>query len=178
MTLQMLNKFNTKTNAVLVFVFFFFFIAIPKATLAQDKTYTVVLDAGHGGHDPGKVGYKKYKEKEIALNIVLEIGKILEQSENINVIYTRKTDVFVDLWERGEIANKADANLFVSIHCNAHTSQAYGAETWVLGIHANKKNLEVAKKENEVVLLEENYKENYKGLTQTLQNHLSGLPCC
>ncbi|MFK5879264.1 MAG: N-acetylmuramoyl-L-alanine amidase [Flavobacteriaceae bacterium] len=175
MTLQMLNKFNTKTNVVLVFVFFFFFIAIPYSSFAQDKTFTVVLDAGHGGHDPGKVGYKKYKEKEIALNIVLEIGEILEQSENINVIYTRKTDVFVDLWERGAIANKTDADLFVSIHCNAHTSQAYGAETWVLGIHANKQNLEVAKKENEVVLLEENYKENYKGFDPNSPESLIGI---
>lgn len=175
MTLQMFNKFNTKTNTLLVFVFFFFFIAIPQTSFAQDKTFTVVLDAGHGGHDPGKVAYKKYKEKDIALNIVLEIGKILEQSENVNVIYTRKTDVFVDLWERGEIANKADADLFVSIHCNAHTSQAYGAETWVLGLHANKQNLEVAKKENEVVLLEENYKENYKGFDPNSPESLIGI---
>jgi len=175
MTLQMLNKFNTKTNAILVFVFFFFFIAIPFSTFAQNKTFTVVLDAGHGGHDPGKVAYKKYKEKEIALNIVLEVGKILEKSEHINVIYTRKTDVFVDLWERGEIANRADADLFVSIHCNAHTSQASGTETWVLGLHANKKNLEVAKKENAVVLLEENYKENYKGFDPNSPESLIGI---
>lgn len=171
----MLNKFNTKTNTVLVFVFFFFFIAIPLSVVAQNKTFTVVLDAGHGGHDPGNIGYKKYKEKEISLNIILEVGNILEQSENINVIYTRKTDVFVDLWERGEIANKADADLFVSIHCNAHNSQAYGAETWVLGLHANKQNLEVAKKENEVVLLEENYKENYKGFDPNSPESLIGI---
>ena len=175
MTLQMFNKFNTKTNAVLVFVFFFFFIATPNSIFAQDKTFTVVLDAGHGGHDPGNIGYKKYKEKVIALNIILEVGKILEQSENINVIYTRKTDVFVDLWERGEIANKADADLFVSVHCNAHSSRAYGAETWVLGLHANKQNLEVAKKENEVVLLEENYKENYKGFDPNSPESLIGI---
>lgn len=171
----MLNKFNLKTNAVMVFVFFFFFITIPFSIVAQNKTYTVVLDAGHGGHDPGNIGYKKYKEKEISLNIILEVGKILEQSENINVIYTRKTDVFVDLWERGEIANRADADLFVSVHCNAHNSQAYGAETWVLGLHANKKNLEVAKKENEVVLLEANYKENYKGFDPNSPESLIGI---
>jgi N-acetylmuramoyl-L-alanine amidase len=120
------------------------------------------LDAGHGGHDPGNIGYKKYIEKDIALKIVLEVGNILESNKNINVIYTRKTDVFVDLWERGNIANKADADLFVSIHCNAHHTNAYGAENWALG-PTNKKNLEIAKKENEVILLEENYKENYKG---------------
>ncbi|PCI11008.1 MAG: N-acetylmuramoyl-L-alanine amidase [Flavobacteriaceae bacterium] len=170
-----MNKFNTKTNAALVFVFFFFLIARSPTAFAQNKTFTVVLDAGHGGHDPGKIGYKKYKEKEIALNIVLEIGKILEKSENVNVIYTRKTDVFVDLWERGAIANRADADLFVSIHCNAHSSQAYGTETWVLGLHANKQNLEVAKKENEVVLLEENYKENYKGFDPNSPESLIGI---
>ncbi len=158
----MLHKFNTKTKAIPVFVFFFFFILINFQVNAQNKTFTVVLDAGHGGHDPGNIGYKKYIEKDIALKIVLEVGKLLEASENINVIYTRKTDVFVDLWERGNIANNADADLFVSVHCNGHASQAYGAENFALG-PTNKQNLEIAKKENEVVLLEENYEENYKG---------------
>jgi N-acetylmuramoyl-L-alanine amidase len=171
----MFHKFNTKTNAILVFVFIFFFIPINFKGIAQNKTFTVVLDAGHGGHDPGNIGYKKYIEKDIALNIILEVGKILEGNENVNVIYTRKTDVFVDLWVRGEIANKADADLFVSVHCNAHNSQAYGAETWVLGLHANKQNLEVAKKENEVVLLEENYQENYKGYDPNSPESLIGL---
>ncbi len=175
MTLQMFDKINTKTNAVLVFVFFFLFITNNFQGFAQKKTYTVVLDAGHGGGDPGNIGFKKYKEKDIALKIILEIGKILEKHDEINVIYTRKTDVFVDLWVRGEIANKADADLFVSVHCNAHSSQAYGAETWVLGLHANKQNLEVAKKENEVVLLEENYEENYKGFDPNSPESLIGI---
>jgi N-acetylmuramoyl-L-alanine amidase len=162
MDLQMFHKFNTKTKAIHVFVLSFCFILISLTTCAQDKTFTVVLDAGHGGDDPGNIGYKKYIEKDIALKIVLEVGKSLESNENINVIYTRKTDVFVNLWERGNIANRADADLFVSIHCNSHETNAYGAENWVLG-PANKKNLEIAKKENEVILLEENYQENYKG---------------
>ena len=175
MNLLLFNKFNTKAHPVLNFVIIIFLLFSFVSLSAQNETFTVVLDAGHGGHDPGNIGYKKYKEKDIALNIVLEIGKILEESDNIDVIYTRNTDVFVDLWERGEIANKADADLFVSVHCNAHSSQAYGAETWVLGLHANKENLEVAKKENEVVLLEENYEENYKGYDPHSPESLIGL---
>ncbi|AOW20249.1 N-acetylmuramoyl-L-alanine amidase [Urechidicola croceus] len=171
----MFHKFNTKTNVIRLFVFFFFSILINLTSFAQNKTFTVVLDAGHGGHDPGKVGYKKYKEKDIALNVTLAVGKILEANDNIEVIYTRKKDVFVDLWVRGQIANKADADLFVSIHCNAHNSQAYGAETWVLGVHANKQNFEVAKKENEVVLLESNYKENYKGFDPNSPESVIGI---
>ncbi len=131
-------------------------------TSAQER-FTVVLDAGHGGHDPGKVAKNSFKEKDIALKIVLKIGAILEKNKNIKVIYTRKTDVFVDLWKRGSIANKANADLFISIHCNAHTSQAFGAETWVLGTRGNSKNFEITKSENSVILLEENYEENYKG---------------
>jgi len=142
---------------------------------AQKYTHTVVLDAGHGGKDPGKIGYRKYKEKDIALDIVLQIGKNLQKEKDIQVIYTRKKDVFVDLWERGRIANKADADLFVSVHCNAHNSQALGSETWVLGLHANKRNFEVAKTENEVILLEENYQEKYKGFNPNSPESVIGL---
>lgn len=127
----------------------------------KDK-FVVVLDAGHGGKDPGKVSHG-YNEKDIALKIVLEIGKILEKDENIKVVYTRKTDVFVELKERGKIANKADADLFVSVHCNAHDSNANGTETYVLGLHGNKRNFEVAKAENEVIYLEDDYETNYAG---------------
>ncbi|RFN58499.1 N-acetylmuramoyl-L-alanine amidase family protein [Marixanthomonas ophiurae] len=138
------------------------------------KPFVVVLDAGHGGHDSGNTG-NGYKEKNIALNIVLEVGKILEKKENIKIIYTRKTDKFIDLHERGAIANRADADLFVSIHCNAHSSQAYGTETFVLGLHANQRNLEVAKKENEVIFLEENYEENYAGYDPNSPESFIGL---
>jgi N-acetylmuramoyl-L-alanine amidase len=99
----------------------------------------------------------------------------LEKENNIKVVYTRKTDVFVDLWERGRIANKADADLFVSIHCNAHSSQASGAETWVLGLHANRQNFEVAKAENSVILLEDNYEMKYKGFDPNSPNSVIGL---
>ncbi|MCF6279897.1 MAG: N-acetylmuramoyl-L-alanine amidase [Flavobacteriaceae bacterium] len=175
MNLQMFHKFNTKTKAIQVFVLSFLFILITLTSYAQEKTYTVVLDAGHGGSDPGKEGYRKYKEKDIALKITLAVGEILSKNEDINVIYTRKTDVFVDLYKRGKIANKADADLFVSIHCNAHSSQAYGAETWVLGLHANKQNFEVAKAENSVILKEDNYKENYKGFDPNSPESVIGL---
>ena len=122
--------------------------------------FTVVLDAGHGGHDPGNLG-NGFLEKNIALNIVLEAGKALEQTQEVNVIYTRQDDSFVDLYKRGEIANKAKADLFVSVHCDSHSSNAHGAGTFVLGLHANKQNFEVAKKENSVIYLEDNYETRY-----------------
>ena len=127
---------------------------------AQQSKFKVVLDAGHGGDKPGKVGYKSIKEKNIALSIVLKTGKILSKNKNIEVIYTRTTDKHVGLMERGVIANKAKADIFVSVHCNAHSSQARGSETWVLGLHANHKNFKVAQAENAAILLEDGYKEN------------------
>lgn len=126
----------------------------------EDDVFTVVLDAGHGGHDPGNLG-NGYLEKNIALQIVLEAGKYLERERDIKVIYTRKDDTFVDLFVRGEIANKANADLFVSVHCDSHTSNAHGAGTFVLGLHANKQNFEIAKKENSVIYLEDNYESKY-----------------
>lgn len=144
---------------------------------AQSDTnqFIVVLDAGHGGKDPGKQVKNGLKEKDIALDIVLRVGKILEAHPDIKVVYTRKTDVFINLFKRGKIANEADADLFVSVHCNAHTSQASGSETYVLGIHRNETNFEVAKAENEVVFLEENYKENYKGFDPNSPESFIGL---
>ncbi len=125
----------------------------------KDK-FIVVLDAGHGGHDPGNIG-NGYLEKDIALNVVLEAGKELEKDPNIKVLYTRDDDTFVDLFKRGEIANQANADLFVSVHCNSHSSDASGAETFVLGLHANQRNFEVAKKENSVIYLEDDYAQRY-----------------
>jgi len=122
--------------------------------------FVVVLDAGHGGHDPGNLG-NGYLEKNIALAIVLKAGELLENHSDIKVVYTRKDDTFVDLFVRGEIANKANADLFVSIHCDSHSSDANGAGTFVLGLHANKQNFEIAKKENSVIYLEDNYETRY-----------------
>jgi len=132
----------------------------PNTEYDNTDPFIVVLDAGHGGHDPGNLG-NGYFEKNIALNIVLKIGKILEQDPNFKVIYTRKDDTFIDLYVRGEIANKANADLFVSVHCDSHTSNAHGAGTFVLGLHANKQNFEIAKKENSVIYLEDNYQDRY-----------------
>ena len=130
---------------------------------AQSQKFKVTLDAGHGDHDYGAV-YHGHIEKNITLAIVLKVGKILEKNSSIEVIYTRKTDVFIDLVERANIANKADANIFVSIHCNANTNNAAdGSETYVMGMSKNASNLEAAKRENSVITLEKDYKEKYEG---------------
>ena len=131
-----------------------------KEEVKSDDPFVVVLDAGHGGHDPGNLG-NGFLEKKIALNIVLKVGEILSKNKDIKVIYTRKDDTFVDLYVRGEVANKANADLFVSVHCDSHTSDAHGAGTFVLGLHANKQNFEIAKKENSVIYLEDNYENRY-----------------
>jgi len=159
------------TSIIAVFILSSFVFQETSAT----KPFVVVLDAGHGGKDPGKVSKKGYKEKDVALKIVLQIGKLLEKQPNIKIIYTRKTDVFIKLTERAKIANRADADLFVSIHCNAHHSQALGAETYVLGLHRNQANFEVAKKENEVIFLEDNYEENYAGFDPSSPESLIGM---
>tara|TARA_B110000881_G_scaffold114492_1_gene100515 strand:- start:1152 stop:2303 length:1152 start_codon:yes stop_codon:yes gene_type:complete len=149
----------------ITFVVFFFLLGSSKvfAQKNTEKPFVVVLDAGHGGHDSGNRG-NGYFEKKIALNIVLKIGKKLEKQKGIKVIYTRKTDVFVELIQRANIANKADADLFVSVHCDAFTSpKAFGAGTFVLGLHANDRNFKVAQKENAVIFLEDDYEQNYDG---------------
>lgn len=133
-------------------------------TQAQNKkVFKVVLDAGHGGKDSGTHGFN-VNEKDVALDVVLEVGKILEKHKDIEVIYTRKKDEFIGLNERAMIGNNAKADLFVSVHCNGvGNSSAAGSETYVLGLHRNDDNLKVAMKENQVIKLEENYKEKYDG---------------
>ncbi len=128
------------------------------------KFKTVVIDAGHGGKDSGAVG-KISKEKDIVLNVALKLGKYINENlPEVNVIYTRKTDVFVPLNNRAEIANKNKADLFISIHANAiSTPKIYGSETFVLGLHRTKENLEVAKLENSVIVMEEDYTTTYEG---------------
>lgn len=156
-----LGKKGDYTSLLLVFICSLFLVFFQTKIYAQDK-FVVVLDAGHGGKDPGRPA-KNFSEKEIALKIVLQLGKKLEKLEDVEVVYTRDKDVFVDLKERGQVANEADADLFVSIHCNAFTNNASGTETYVLGLHANKQNFEVAKHENSVIFLEDNYEEKYEG---------------
>lgn len=143
------------TSALLLLSF-----TVSDEEIKSDDPFIVVLDAGHGGHDPGNLG-NGYLEKKIALNIVLKVGEILSTNKDIKVIYTRKDDTFIDLYVRGEVANKANADLFVSVHCDSHTSDAHGAGTFVLGLHANKQNFEIAKKENSVIYLEDNYENRY-----------------
>lgn len=130
----------------------------------NDDKQIVVVDAGHGGHDPGTHG-KNSKEKDIALQIALKLGKELKsKSDNIEVIFTRKTDVFIPLHKRIAIANKKKADLFVSIHCNfVGNPDVCGTETFVMGLHRAEDNLNVAKRENSVVLLESEYESNYEG---------------
>lgn len=127
---------------------------------------TVVIDAGHGGAKPGAVG-KKSMEKDLTLQMALKLGKLIEDNYyDVTVIYTRKTDVDINLSERARIANKAKADLFLSIHCNSSPSSTpTGVETFVMGLSQSRANMEVAKKENADILLEEGYKKNtdYQG---------------
>lgn len=127
------------------------------------EDFIVVLDAGHGGKDTGNRG-NGYYEKYIALNITKMIGAKLQKQKGIKVIFTRKDDRFIPLKNRARIANQADADLFISIHCDAFTSpKAYGAGTFVLGLHRTKDNFRIAQKENSVIFLEDDYETTYDG---------------
>lgn len=167
-------KTYLKFKFVLSLVIIVSFLTNASAFQDADGAFVVVLDAGHGGHDSGNLG-SGYKEKEIALKIVLEVGNTLAQEKDIKVIYTRRSDKFVTLRERAKIANDADADLFVSVHCNAHNSPANGTETFVLGLHANQRNFEIAKKENEVIFLESDYEKHYEGFDPKSPESLIGL---
>lgn len=132
---------------------------------AQAKSFTIVIDAGHGGKDPGAVG-AKLKEKDINLRVALALGGLLEANmKDVKVVYTRKTDVFVELNERANIANRNKADLFISIHTNASAGSktVSGTESYTLGMHRAASNLEVAKRENSAIMLEKSYKEKYEG---------------
>jgi N-acetylmuramoyl-L-alanine amidase len=136
--------------------------ALPALNKRQIKT--IVIDAGHGGHDPG-CQYGGAKEKEVTLKIALALGKkISEELSDVKVIFTRKTDEFVTLWDRANIANRNQADLFISIHCNANkNTEVSGTETFAMGLHKAESNLEVSIRENDVILMEKNYEERYEG---------------
>lgn len=143
------------------------FFGIAQTTDGLYRMKTIVVDAGHGGKDPGNLGTGRYKaqEKDIALEVALRVGSYIEkQFPEIEVIYTRSTDVFIGLNERADIANRAKADLFISIHCNAFSKlTSHGVETFVLGLHRNKENLQVAMKENSAIYMEDDYKTKYEG---------------
>ena len=132
--------------------------------LAADPAYTLVLDAGHGGKDPGAVGKFSY-EKDLNLALVLKVGELINaQYPDVKVVYTRNSDVFIPLQTRADIANKNNADLFISIHANASENKASkGVETFILGTEKMEKNLDVAMRENAVMKLESDYKTTYQG---------------
>lgn len=150
-------------NKVLSLLFLLF---IANVTYAIGSRFVVVIDAGHGGKDTGATR-GGYKEKDINLGVVLALGQLIERNhKDVKVVYTRKTDVFVDLDRRADIANKAKANLFISVHTNstaAKSTSVSGADTYILGLARSEENLQVAKRENSVILLEDNYKTKYEG---------------
>lgn len=155
-------EFNSPMK-YLVLIFCFIILSLP-VTYAQKKDFVLVLDAGHGGRDPGAVG-RISKEKDITLSVVRMLGDLVEKNmRDVKVVYTRKTDVFIPLEQRATIANDNNADMFISIHVNAAKSKAaYGAETYTLGLAKTKSNLDVAMAENSVILLEDDYKTRYRG---------------
>jgi N-acetylmuramoyl-L-alanine amidase len=135
---------------------------ISSSFIGDENTFDiVVIDAGHGGHDPG-CNFSNDREKEVTLSIALKLGKMIEDSlPDVKVVYTRKTDKFIELSERSNIANKNNADLFISIHCNANdNAEANGTETYIMGLHKSESNLQVSKRENSVITLEKDYKNN------------------
>ena len=145
---------------IIIYIATLLFCFCHPAAQADNKTFVVVLDAGHGGKDPGTIGSApSHREKDIALNITLEVGRLLRNNHpEIKIVYTRQTDVFVELGRRAEIANKAKADLFVSIHVNSlpkgAAHHAYGVQSYTLSLSTADTNLEVEKRENSVIALE------------------------
>ena len=140
------------------------FLTFPVAAQKDGKTFKVVIDAGHGGKDPGCLGANS-KEKDVVLNVALKTGKLISDNcPNVKVIYTRKTDVFVELYRRAQIANENHADLFISFHCNANEkTEPHGIETYVMGLSKSAANQAVARAENSAMLKEADYKNNYDG---------------
>ena len=166
---KILNYKNRKRFNILFISIFAFILLCSFSLNNAEKNWVVVIDAGHGGRDPGAVGANSL-EKNIALAVALKTGEYIEKNlENVTVIYTRKTDIFVELKDRAEIANKNNADLFISIHVNSTESgnSAQGTETYIMGLTKDKANLEVAMKENSVILLESDYSTKYENFDPT-----------
>lgn len=150
------------------------FISMSVFSQAGDN-FKVALDAGHGAKDYGAIK-NNFVEKNIALAVALKVGKLLNKQPKVDVVYTRSTDVFIELVERANIANHAKADLFVSIHCNSNPNgEASGTETYVMGLTKLKSNLQVAKSENEVITLESDYKLKYAGYDPNSPESLIGI---
>ena len=146
--------------------YFHLFFLLLFSVIGAQKKFTVVLDAGHGGSDHGANRYYSetgtLREKDVALSIVLKVGRMLEKNKDFKIIYTRKIDEFPSLTERTTLANRSKADLFISVHCNASTKTSpYGTETFVQGPDQNKTNLEVAKAENDVIYMDEKDREMF-----------------
>jgi N-acetylmuramoyl-L-alanine amidase len=156
-------------NVIGAFIVFNLFVAIPFAQkgVESPKLKTVVIDAGHGGKDPGCHGGYAH-EKDVCLSMALKLGKLInEKYPTITVKYTRETDVFVELIERANIANRANADLFICIHANAGSTVAYGTETYVLGLHRTESQQKVMERENSIISLEEDKGAKYKSFDLT-----------
>jgi N-acetylmuramoyl-L-alanine amidase len=165
-------KISREINSTLLIIGLFFSLNIFSQS---SRNFVVILDAGHGGKDPGN-SYNGFVEKEISLKTTLKVEKYLQKDRNIQVIYTRKKDVFIELRERPKVANSIDANLFISIHCNSVSNpNPYGTETFVMGLARSNTNFEIAKNENSVILLEKNYKKSYNGFDPNKPETLIGL---
>ena len=150
----------------IIFLLCNLWLVLPTSFLrAENRDFTVVIDPGHGGRDPGAIG-RRGKEKNINLSVALKLGKLIQDNcKDVKVLYTRQKDVFVPLDRRAQIANNAKADLFISIHTNsvAKGRTVRGTETYTLGLHRTDDNLEVAKKENAVILIESDYEQRYAG---------------
>lgn len=162
------NKFIASLTIAKPSIFFLVLLFISTSLFPNSpeayRLRKVVIDAGHGGKDPGAIG-KKGVEKDIVLSVALKLGKYIEQTyPDVEVLYTRKEDVFVGVAERSIFANEKGADLFISIHCNANPNKSpYGAETYVMGLHKTNENLDVAMRENAVITYEEDYSTKYEG---------------
>lgn len=147
----------------LLLVPFFLLSSYTPLEISKYTLRTIVIDAGHGGKDPGCHG-KSAEEADVALSVALELGRVItENMPGVRVVYTRKKDEFVELHDRAALANKNKADLFISLHCNSGPTDIAGTETYTMGLHTAEGNLEVAKRENAVILREENYKKKYDG---------------
>ena len=162
---MMKNIFQNSRVVLLVVLMLGAFVGVyAQGKSAAKKPFTVVIDAGHGGHDPGAIG-RISQEKKLNLDVTLKLGKLIEENyPEVKVVYTRKTDVFLALQERANIVNKNNADLFICIHTNStNGTSAVGTETFVLGMDKMQSNLEVAMRENSVIRLEDDYETKYEG---------------